>query len=67
MGSRRIAGGPPPIPAVPAPESLADALYDPGPPVKVGTLDDLGNLQDSACAVRQTWRRLEQTGVEATV
>ena len=35
--------------------------YTSRPPGKVERLDGLGTLQDSACAVRQTWRRLEQT------
>ena len=49
------------IRAVPAPESLAAVLYDPSAPIKVGNMDDWYSLQDSACAVRQTARQLEQT------
>ena len=57
----RWAGGPPVIRAVPAPESLAAVLYDPSAPIKVGNMDDWYSLQDSACAVRQATRQLEQT------
>ena len=60
-GADRWAGGPPLIRAVPAPKSLRAVLYDPSAPVKVGNMDDWYSLQDSACAVRQATRQLEQT------
>ena len=60
-GTDRWAGGPPLIRAVPAPKSLRTVLYDPSAPVKVRNMDDLYSPRDLACAVRQTWRRLEQT------
>ena len=60
-GSGGRAGGPPLIRAVPAPESLAAVLYDPSAPIKVGNMDDWYSLQDSACAVRQAARQLEQS------